>query len=114
MFKFKEKEIKNNTSRIARGTYMLSTMPNEEFISLYKKMKEKRMNTKAKYKLPDWFTIIFKSTENNTHKFIGSFTDGNGYPLVYKKDLLKILKKLKVKYEQIDEDTYKIIRNNTK
>ena len=112
MFSKKNKDIINDTNRIARGTFLLSIMKDEIFVSTYKQKEELKMQNPAEYHLPDWFTIKFIKDKNNTHQFVGSFTDGNGYPIVYKKEFLKVLKKLRVKIEQLDSDTYKIIRKS--
>ncbi len=112
MFKKKDQEIKNNTMRIAKGTFMLSQMPDSLFTSTYKKMEKQNKKSPCKYELPNWFNIKFIKKENEIYEFQGSFTDGNGYPLVYKKDFLRLLKKNKVNIEQLDENTYKIIRKS--
>ena len=113
MFKKKDKEITMNTVRIARGTSVLATMSDKLFISTYKKMEARKASNPAEYHLPDWFTIKFKRQDKDIYEFIGSFNEGDVYPLVYKKDFLKILRKNKIEIQQIDEDIYKIIRKQS-
>ena len=109
MFKKKDKEINNNTIRIARGTYTLSKMPENNLKKTYQKMEKRFSISPCKYKIPEWFTIKFIDKGNETAEFLSSFNDGNGYPLVYKKKFLKLLKKYKVNFEEIEDNTYKII-----
>ena len=97
---FKNREIKENTKRIAFGTNTLSLMPEKNFIFIYKKMEKQGLKAED-YEIPNWFNIRFIPEEKDIYQFVGSFNDGNGYPLVYKKDFLRILTRLEVKYEQI-------------
>ena len=113
MFKKKDKEITMNTIRIARGTSVLASMSNQSFISTYKKMEARKVPNPAEYHLPDWFTIKFRQHDKDVYEFIGSFNEGDVYPLVYKNDFLKILRKNKIEIQQIDEDIYKIIRKQS-
>jgi len=110
MFNRKDKEIIDNTKRIAKGTYILYSMPEKTFIETYQRMEKSNAKSPCKYKLPEWFTIKFIDKENKTAEFLGSFNDGNGYPLVYKDKFLKLLKKYHVNFEEMEDNTYKIIR----
>ena len=110
MFKRKDKKILENTKRIARGTFFLSVMPNTKFITIYKRKEKEKVENPCPYQIPDWFTIKFIEKDKDICEFLGSFHEGEGYPLVYKKNFLKELKKFRVFYEQIDNETYKILR----
>ena len=111
MFNLRDKTIKNNTKRIAKGTFVLATMPNDKIEAIFKRMEKSKLKKAAKYKLPDWFTIQFVEQEKDIYAFIGSYSDGNGYPLVYKEDFLKQLTKYHIEFEELEDNTYKIIRN---
>ena len=110
MFKLKDKIIKNNTKRIAKGTYALATMPDDQIEVIFKRMEKSKLQKAAKYKLPEWFSIEFIPKEDDICEFVGSFSDGDGYPLVYKNDFLELLTKYKVNYEELKNNTYKIHR----
>ena len=111
MFKRKDKQILEDTKRIAKGTFVLSAMDENMFTKTYQGMEKSKAESPCKYHIPDWFTIKLIPKDKKTYEFLGSFTDGNGYPIVYKDEFFKILKKFRVDFEEIEENTYKITRN---
>ena len=107
---FRNREIKNNTKRIANGTTTLAFMSDRQFTSFYKRMEAKKLKNPCKYKIAEWFTIKFIEKENDEYEFCGSFVDGDTFPLVYKDQFLKILKKNHVYHKEIKKNVYKIVR----
>jgi len=112
MFGFKDRIILKQTRKIAAGTYALAKMDNKQFIAIYKRMEKRNAKSPCEYHLPDWFTIKIIPFEKDKAEFHGSFISGEEYPIVYKSLFLKELKKYHVYFEEIDENTYKIIRND--
>ena len=112
MFNKKNKRIIANTMNLARGTYLLSILPNDEFTTLYKAMEAKKVENPSEYKIPDWFTIQFvDGNKKDVYIFLGSFHEGKKYPIVYKELFIEEMKRYKINFKELKDNKYKIKRN---